>query len=293
MLFFSLCLTVALLSWAITAALVTLSWPRLRPLITALNPSLGADCLFLLELLPALSTAGLLALFVVPAFSAWEPSQSSEHVNVWMAAATIVVLGLLWHTLRRLYLETRGRLLIDADAPFVAVLGCLRQKVVVTPATRALLSQEELQAVLQHERSHVRRRDNVRLLAARFTALLTLDARCWREMESERARMTEFVADSSAANDESSALDLAQALVKIAKHFPTSNYRFASTLAGDAGTVQERVLRLLQGTSPKSLLTSGHLFVAISVVLAVVLSAALHYDLQFLCYQMLEKLVSL
>ena len=251
--------------------------------------------MFLLEILPFLTTAALLTLFVIPAFSAWEPVGTSEGVNGWMAAASTLVLAVTLVALKRLYTEIRNPLLIREDKPFVAVLGCVRQTVVVTQATRDLLTEQELTAVLRHESAHVFRRDNFRLFAARLAAMLTLNPRCWGEMESARKRMSEFVADSTASVDEASALDLAQALVKIARYFPAADYRFASSLVAGGSGIQERVLRLFKKKgSSNAPVTPAHLFAAIgAVVLTGVLTAALQHDLQFACYQVLEKLVSL
>jgi len=294
MVFTALCLTVGLVCWGVTTVLVMFFWRYLRRPISALPPAVGADCLFLLEILPFFTTAALLTLFVIPAFSAWEPVGTSEGVNGWMAAASTLVLATTLVALKRLYTEIRNPLLIREDKPFVAVLGCVRQTVVVTQATRDLLTEQELTAVLRHESAHVIRRDNFRLFAARLAAMLTLNPCCWGEMESARKRMSEFVADSTASVDEASALDLAQALVKIARHFPAADYRFASSLVAGGSGIQERVLRLFKKGSSNAAVTPAHLFAAIgAVVLTGVLTAALQHDLQFACYQVLEKLVSL
>src|SRR6267142_3061524 len=294
MVFTALCLTVGLACWGVTTLLVMFLWRHLRRPITALPPAVGADCLFLLEILPFLTTAALLTLFVIPAFSAWEPVGTSECVNAWMVAASTLVLAVTLVALKRLYTEVRNPPLIREDKPFIAVLGCVRQTVVVTQATRALLSEQELGAVLRHESVHVIRRDNFRLLAARLGAMLSLNPRCWGEMESTRKRISEFVADSTASVDEASALDLAQALVKIARHFPSADYRFASSLVAGGSGIQERVLRLFRKRSSQGGITPAHLFAAIGVaVLTGVLTAALQHDLQYACYQVLEKLVSL
>lgn len=292
MLFISLCLTVAVLCWAVTALLVALLWRGSRGVMNILSPAMAADCLFLLEILPLLSSAILLSLFVIPGFAVWEPDHTSEKVSIWMVAPSVFALALICIALKRLYFELRSLPVILPDRPFVGVLGCLRQRVVITDATLTLLSKEELQAVLRHEAAHIERRDNCRLLAARFVSMLTLSPRCWREMESARARLTEFAADSSAAPDECSALDLAQALVKIARVFPRANYRFASSLVPGGSSIQERVLRLLKG-GPSQPPNAMHLAVIAVPLLAAIATAVLHHDLQYFCYRILERLVSL
>jgi BlaR1 peptidase M56 len=291
MVFVALCLTVAVLCWGLTAVLVALLWRVLRRSIIAISPALAADCLFLLEILPLLTSATVLSLFVIPGFVVWEPTHTEESVSPWLAAVCVFALGLILTTARRLFLELRREPIISHDRPFIAVLGCLRPRIVITDAAHVLLSKEELRAVLRHEAVHIERRDNFRLLAARVMSLLTLNPRAWREMESLRAHMTEFAADSFAATDERSALDLAQALVKVARDFPATEYRLASSLMPRRDSIQERVLRLLNRQAERDL---SPIYFAVfgGIFLALLLSAALHHDLQYFCYQALEWLVS-
>src|SRR5262245_21898386 len=292
MLFVALCVTVAVLCWALTAVLVALLWPVLRRSLSKLSPALAADCLFLLEILPLITSAIVVSLFVIPGFVVWEPAQTNENVSLWLVGVCLFASALMLAAAWRLYLEVMRRPVIAADKPFIAVLGCLRQKIVVTDAVHTLLTQDELQAVLRHEGAHIERRDNFRLLAARTISMLTLSPRSWSEMAAVRARMTEFAADSIAVTDERSALDLAQALVKVARDFPAAQYRFASSLLPRRDSIQERVLRLLnRGVEPVA--SPRYLAVITGILLALLLTAALQHDLQYFCYQGLERLVSL
>ena len=292
MLFLALCLTVAVLCWALTALLVPLLWRVVRRFVTALSPEFAADCVFLLEILPLLVSATVLSLLVIPGFVVWEPDHTQESVNPWLAAVSLFALGLILTTARRLYHELRRRPVISPDKPFIAVLGCLRQKIVVTEAAHVLLSREELRAVLRHEAVHIERRDNFRLLAARVISMLTLNPRAWKEMESVRGQLTEFAADSFAATDDGSALDLAQALVKVARDFPAAEYQFASSIMPRRNSIQERVLRLLNRSSQPAA-NASYLAVFALLMLALVITAAFHHDLQYFCYQVLERMVSL
>jgi Zn-dependent protease with chaperone function len=183
---------------------------------------------------------------------------------------------------------------VPFQVPFVGVLGCWRPKVIVTRATRSLLNAEELRLVLRHEKSHIMRRDNVRLLAARLVALLTFNLKSWQQMEALRSSQTEFVADSAAVTDEGSALCLAQALVKMARGYPATHYRFASSFAAGTGAIQERVLRLLSAPEAQAISHPQRLFALAGVAaLAALLLIAFQHSVQYFCYQTLEKLVSL
>lgn len=294
MLFLALCVTVTVLCWAATASLVSLLWKAVRRFAGTLSPGLAADCVFLLEILPLLTSAIVVSLFVIPGFVVWEPEHTytQESVNPWLAAVCVFALGVILITARRLYLELRRRPVISHDKPFIAVMGCLRQEIVVTQAAQILLSTEELSAVLRHEAVHIERRDNFRLLAARVISMLTLEPRVWKEMESVRGHLSEFAADSQAATDDRSALDLAQALVKVARDFPAAEYQFASSLVPRRSSIQERVLRLLN-RPPQSVASARYLAIFAAFILALVVTAAFHHDLQYFCYQVLERMVFL
>jgi beta-lactamase regulating signal transducer with metallopeptidase domain len=291
MLFIALCVTVAVLCWAMTAVLVILLWRGLNPLVSRLSPGLAADCVFLLEILPLLTSATVVSLFVIPGYVVWEPAQTEERISLWLAGACSFALLLILTVGARLYRELKRRPVVSQDRPFIAVLGCLRQKIVVNDAAQRLLNRDELRAVLRHEAAHVDRRDNFRLLATRVISMLTLNPRAWKEMESTRAHFTEFAADSFAVTDERSALDLAQALVKVARDFSPAEYQFASSLLPRGDSIQERVLHLLnRQAQPGS--NASYLAVFAVLMLALILFAALHHDLQYFCYQGLEWLVS-
>jgi Zn-dependent protease with chaperone function len=293
MLLLSLSLTVGFLCWWATAALSAVLWLRLRRRVSALPSTSAADYLFMLQLLPLLVSSAVVALFVVPGFVAWEPSHTAEKINVWLAVPSFISIAIFCRSLWVLWHELNCKPDVPPNIPFVAVLGCVRPMVLVTDAARILLNQEELAAVLRHERTHISRRDNVRLLVSRLVALLTLDLKPWREMEEVRSRTAEFVADESAARDEAGAVDLAQALLKMARS-PFASYRFASSFASAKSVVEQRVLRLLNNPrSSRKSVTQWSIPLALGTLLCLGLLLALRHDVQYFCYQSLEKLVSL
>jgi Zn-dependent protease with chaperone function len=61
-------------------------------------------------------------------------------------------------------------LVSDDDQPHAFCIGLLRPRVYVSRATLEFLDDDELEAVLAHEVHHARRRDPLRLLAARALA---------------------------------------------------------------------------------------------------------------------------
>src|SRR4051812_19729008 len=129
MLLFSICLTVAFTCWWLTVAITVCLWRLLRRSIAALPAGLAVDFLFLLQLLPLFTSSAVVALFVIPGFAVWEPANSSESLNLWLALPTIIYLAVLLRSLRVLAREVLVDPKIRPDVPFVAVLGCLRQQV--------------------------------------------------------------------------------------------------------------------------------------------------------------------
>ncbi len=109
-----------------------------------------------------------------------------------------------------------GRVECVAAEAFAVTDGLLRPRILVSTAALATLDPAELAAVLGHEHAHLRRRDPLRLLAARILA----DDGCYlpalRWLSHRFALHCELAAD-RAALDHSSRAALAGALLKLAQ----------------------------------------------------------------------------
>jgi Zn-dependent protease with chaperone function len=203
----------------------------------------GAAARFLLALriLPfALAVLFVLAL-CVPSYLWLEPAATSEEVGL-----VCVLLGLLgcinWclsiartgHSLfasmrhnrlcrlagqeTRLPGESFPVLLVENEAPFLALSGVFRPRLLVSRGILQSLSADELDAALRHERAHRTSLDNAKRLLVLlapdvlpfFTPLRLLD-RAW-------SRFAEWAADDqAAAGDSTRAVSLAAALVHVAR----------------------------------------------------------------------------
>jgi hypothetical protein len=122
---------------------------------------------------------------------------------------------------------------------FALTHGLLQPRILLSTAALATLDPAELAAVLGHERAHLRRRDPLRLLAARILA----DDGCYlpalRWMSHRFALHCELTAD-RAALDHSSHTALAGALLKLA---PAPACSIAAA-ANPAGTLDARIAQL-------------------------------------------------
>ncbi|MGC1483277.1 MAG: M56 family metallopeptidase [Candidatus Acidiferrum sp.] len=242
----------------------------------------------------------LAALFVlglcVPSYLWLEPAATSERVG-----AICSVLGLLggatWsiaiarsaHALfialkhnrlcRRAGHETRipgessPLLVVQSEAPLLAMSGLLRPRLLISRGVLRRLSAEELSAALRHERAHLIARDNIK----RFLILLAPDTlpffRPLRALEHNWSKFAEWAADDqAAAGDPSRAVSLAAALVQVARMGSGPRLPFLSTslLAcdRDLSVRVDRLLHAAPGTPVRTwqrqpfLRSAGFLFAA-------------------------------
>lgn len=168
---------------------------------------------------------------------------------------------------------------VDTPFPIVAVIGLFRPTLVVARSVLAACTPAELQAILAHERSHIRRRDNLRRLAMMASpdvlSWLPVSARlfgAWNDA-------TEEAADDDAARAQPQGhLHLASALVKVARlaeYAPAPPNVPASALYSGGG-LEGRVKRLLDGAPLPAVrgIDTLRMLLICSVALAVVVAAA-------------------
>jgi hypothetical protein len=288
-------------------------------------PSLArAQFLFFLRIMPGLAAVFCVGALFIPSYLTNEPRHTTEVVTAklgLLAAASLYGIGFaFWRCLARC-LATR-RLLRDwlrhaqpisvenlsvpafrfpHRFPVVAIVGALRPRLFIAEKVLDALSPEELLAAVAHERGHLAARDNFRrglLLVCKdvlplFPLGRSLD-RAWMEA-------AECTADDHAArNGLPGALDLASALVKIARLAPPgaspAMFAGASLIAEDLGGITSRVLRLtrlaastrgLEKTSVRwpnfaaGACVSGLLFVVLLLVSSSSLMAAIHSTLEY------------
>ncbi len=104
--------------------------------------------------------------------------------------------------------------LFQSGRPQAFCAGLLRPRIFLSAAARDGLSERELRAVLAHEGHHVRRRDPLRLLAARVLADALFFVPALRRLERRYGELAELAADEAAVRAAGSAA-LASALLKL------------------------------------------------------------------------------
>lgn len=135
--------------------------------------------------------------------------------------------------------QALGAVIIDADAPAAYCLPRGRPRLVITTSALARLSPGQLQAVLAHERAHLRGHHHLMLAAAAALARAFPAVPLLARASAELAVLAEITADDHAAR-RNSAADLAAALVTLAG----AGSRSTALAAGGPAAIA-RIQRLL------------------------------------------------
>lgn len=236
--------------------------------------SMRARCasrfLLAVRLLPCMLGSIAVIALCVPSYLWLEPQASSERIG-W-ACSLLAVLGASgWlisfaRVSRALALsvgfnrscEKTGRetllrgdspnaVIVEKDAPLLALSGIFRPRLIVSQAVLRSLSLDELELALQHENAHRVSRDNLKrfflLLAPAPIPLL----RGLSSIERNWTRFSEWAADDDAVRGDSQrALSLAAALLRVARMGAAPQLSFLHTsLCADNHDLSARVERLL------------------------------------------------
>jgi Zn-dependent protease with chaperone function len=232
--------------------------------------STAAQLLLALRLLPFALAALFVASLCVPSYLWLEPAATAERVSllcvvfgflgaaIWFTsiARTVrsLVASLRHNRLCRLAgQETRlpGNsspiVLVEDEAPLLALSGLLRPRLLISCGVLRVLSAEELDAALAHEHAHRTSRDNAKRLLLLLAPDIFPFVRTLRTLEHSWSKFAEWAADDQAAGGDSRrALSLAAALVHVARMGSAPSLPFLSTslLACDRD-LSARVDRLL------------------------------------------------
>jgi Zn-dependent protease with chaperone function len=256
-------LTFFVLVYCLLSAIVAVAWRSLRWL-HAREKSL-ASLLFALRVLPLTASVAVTFAFVVPSFQLLEPRSIDIDEGV---GATPLALGICALVLiacgcfRVITAQTRTSrvvarwldgarpLAVDSgartltfcsrrEASPLTLVGVRKPRVLVSKATVALLSHDELHIALDHELAHMRSRDNLKKLVFRFCPFPGM-----ARLESAWSQAAELAADDAAVSNLDNAVDLAAALVKLSRLVPVEAAPVC-TVGFVTGSISARVARLL------------------------------------------------
>ena len=231
------------------------------------SPAARAGVLFRLRMLPgALAAIGAFAV-VLPVFLEYEPRDTQESLGFSLmllacAGGGLVIRGgwrawRAWRATRRVLDDwrRRGRPLTSFDTalpvfaieetfPTVAVVGVARPALFIAERVLRECTPDEVRAMLHHECAHVAKRDNLK----RFLMRACPDV-VGAELDREWSRAAEEAADAAAvASNPGFAVELAQALIRVARLAPSPQAPALASAFYLGGSIESRVRRLVQPT---------------------------------------------
>ena len=232
------------------SALTALVWRLLQTRANHWSAGAKSQCIFALRVFPGLSSLACVLALLIPAYITHEPRYQTENVTLKLATlAAISAAGLLlacwrglaaWRVTRNLindWLANSEPISLDQSVatigraipayrlrhrfPVVAVVGTFRPRLFIADHLFDSLTEEELAAAIAHECGHLAARDNLKRTLLRICRDVLTIVPCGRALDRYWAEASEEAADEFAArNGGQSALDLASALVKIARLVP-------------------------------------------------------------------------
>ncbi|MEQ1606341.1 MAG: M48 family metalloprotease [Pyrinomonadaceae bacterium] len=255
------------------ALLASAVWRLTSVLIEGVSANIRAQIIFALRVGPVAAALVFVFAFVVPAYLLHEPGNSGEVVSGKLALIAIVSsiavifaaarVFRTWRVTRRLSANWQNEAVgigiagIDVPVfrivhpfPVMAVVGIFRPRMFIARQVFESLGPGELKAALAHENGHLRSHDNLKrtiLQICRDLVIVPLG----KNLDRAWAENVEAAADEYAAyNNSTVALDLASALVKLARIAPHRHTQptFSGSYLFDAQCVDvtERVRRLVK-----------------------------------------------
>lgn len=250
-----------------TIASMVVAWsaPAIARRLEDDSPAACASALFRLRMMPA-GLAVLVAFgIVLPIFFAFESRATQESVPVTVLLLAVLGAALLargawraaeaWRATRGVVRDwqRRGRRLETFDTPLpvfaieetfptVAVVGVARPVLFIAERVLRECPEDEIRAMLHHECAHVTKRDNLK----RFVMRACPDF-VGADLDRAWARAAEEAADAAVvAGDPSFAVELAQALIHVARLAPTPQAPSLASAFYLGGSIESRVRRLVQ-----------------------------------------------
>lgn len=282
----SLTLAFLLIVNMIVALFASALWRVISSRVQNFAVGTRAQIIFGLRILPVTVALVFVFAFLVPSYLLHEPETSGEVVSNKLGLIALVSsLGVFialyrvfqtWLVTRRLaanWLKNAVTINLDNISvpvhrikhqfPVIAVIGIFRTKMFVAEQVLASLDQNEFSAAIAHEYGHLRANDNFKRTLLRVCRdLLILPF--GKGLDRAWAENAESVADEYAATQgPSAALDLASALVKIARIVPAGScpsMPAGAFLIDDQNTdITARVRRLIRLSESDGLVTQANL----------------------------------
>ena len=229
---------------SVASFVASLVWRVLEPRARNWSAASQASVLCLLRTLPIVGGITIVALLFAPAYLAHEPRDNHEAITLNLGivaffSALGIVIALVrgmvsWRATARLTADWLRHaepitlpgiripsFRLDHQFPVVAIVGTFRPQLFIANQILQSLTADELSAALAHEVGHVIARDNLKRGLIRACSDMLLIIPCGRGLDNAWKEASEGAADEYAAGrDRMVGLDLASALIKIARLVP-------------------------------------------------------------------------
>lgn len=269
MTYWRLAACVALTAFCVAAALLSMMVAALGPWMARrterVEPSSRAALLLAMRVLPAAGAALVAFGIALPVFLWFEPRDTDEAMARTLLLAGVAGLLLLargawrgvraWRATRAVARDwqQRGRRVslgapmpvfaIDGPLPTVAVVGFSRPALFIAEHVLRDCTAAEIEAIVCHETAHVTARDNWKRLIIRVCPDVL---RGGAALERAWCAAVEQAADAAAvATRPSIAIDLAQALIRVARLAPMTALPDSVSAFYRGGSIEARVRRLV------------------------------------------------
>ena len=263
-------------------------WRLVARRVQKFSANVQAQIIFGLRILPVVAAVLFVLAFVIPAYVLYEPVGSGEVVGSKLAIIAVassfgVLIALFrvfktWLATRRLTANWLADAVpfaienvkvpvyrIEHAFPVIAVVGIFRPRLFVAKKVLDSLDEHEFRAAISHEYGHLTAKDNFKRTLLRICRDLLI-VPFGKRLDRAWAENAESVADEYAAKSRggSTALDLASALIKIARIVPANASPAmplgAFLLEEQSGDITWRVQKLLQFSSGKDNRLNGRPF---------------------------------
>ncbi len=247
------------LVYSFLSLLLVLTWQGLR--LFRFHKHIGARAIFALRVMPFGISAAVTLFLTLPSFLLLERHSLDEDFGTFMLSACALlifdmgiyrVLAAEARTRRVVSACLKGAIGLENNAATPAIIlaqsitplmlvGVRVPRILISASACKILNNGELRAAVRHETAHSRSRDNLKkaiLNCLPFPGMASLEE-AWQEA-------SEFAADDGAVSSRDEAVDLAAALIKLARHFPCQAVPdLATGLVSAVGSVTTRVERLM------------------------------------------------
>lgn len=309
--FFLIHAALSLAAWATAPAAIRLG--------ESMKPRFAARLLFALRILPLALAAFVVSTLCVPSYLWFEPRADAERVGI--ACFVAALLGaVIWamsvaRVARALSISLRHRrqweraaretlvageavpvFVVESERPLLALAGVVRPRIVVSRGVLDALSQDQIDAAIEHERAHRTSRDNLKRLLLLLAPNVFPFSRGFAALDRGWARFSEWAADDrAAAGNSRRSLSLAAALVRVSRlGVAARSSLFASSLIEDGRDLCIRVDRLLAFDPPAENPRRGTraLLASAALALAGLLAAAItRPETLYAVHRLLEHLI--